>query len=197
MLNVIRYHRTPQKIFYKPFILPVCLYQTACQADNSLFMQRLFLIKKILISNAGQRQECCASEFIAFQKLNHTLRCIFILCDNILNTASESCFNCRFVGLFYFNNVCHYPKQPFFLRFPAHHLPYAVPIALIPLRDIFQRLQPGSLSMVRRLSRLYFFILGNQLFLDSVCFLFILSAFFQQFLDFCRNHFIVLSLSIQ
>ena len=71
--------------------------------DKDLYLESMTVSAKDL----RQWEKCCATEFILFQKFNHTFCCLFVICNNILDTAAKSRLNGCLIFFFYFNNICN------------------------------------------------------------------------------------------
>ena len=113
--------------------------------------------------HARKRQERRASKFIFLQKCDHSLCRIFIVSDNILDTASQSCLNSDLIFLVYFNDIRHYTDQTFFTVFVRHNFADTVSVAVITLGNIFKGFQPGRFSVICSLANAQFLLFFAQL----------------------------------
>ena len=82
--------------------------KSVCKTDNSCFIQCLWLSDSSMGTDLRQWEKCCTTEFILFQKFNHTFCCLFVICNNILDTTAKSRLNGCLIFFLYFNNCLLY-----------------------------------------------------------------------------------------
>lgn len=100
-----------------------------------------------------QRKKCCPSEFITLKEINHTLGCIFIICNNILNTSSKRCLNSDLIRPFIdLNDIRYNTDQTFLTFFIRHYLSDTVTISVIALCNILL-MTPDGKTLRRQVGR--------------------------------------------
>ena len=187
MINMIHHQGPSQKIHRKPLVLRSHLYQITGNPDNPRLFQDLRIIQRLFIVHTGKRQECSSSVFILLQKTDQLLGCLLIVCDNILDTASQSRLNGCLIFLFYFKNICHNApdtRHPFFL---FHDPADTVAVSVITFCNIPQGFQPGCLPVISSLTHFQLLVSSGYLcliFLDLVLApVSLADEFFNSFLD--------------
>ena len=188
MVNMVYHQSSPQQIIGKPLILCRNRYQFTGHANNPRLFQRTGIVKDFFILHAGQRQERSPSIFILFQKSNHFLGCIFVVCNDILNAAAQSRLNSCLIAFFHLQKVCHNTPDAGYLLLLFHNPTNTISVSIITLCNITQRFQSGSLSVISCLPHLQ--LLGTSGYLRLIFLNLIFAAvslpdkFFDGFFDF-------------
>ena len=136
MVNIIYDQHTTKKIHNEFAVLSICFYKRICCSDNTRFTQDIFLRKATTSTDIGKRKESCPSVAVLLQKADHTLRSLFIICNNILNTSSKCCLNSDLIFLIDLNDIRYNTDQTFLTFFIRHYLSDTVTISVIALCNI-------------------------------------------------------------
>ena len=139
-----------QKVRLKLCKLLGCPDKAAAGPDHSRFRQRCLIYLLRPFPHARQRKKGCTSITVPLQIFNHLLCRCLITGDNILNTASQCCLNGNLILFIDLNQVCHNSKQTGFFFLFFHYATNGVPITVITLGNVNQRLQPGLLPVITR-----------------------------------------------
>ena len=115
------------------------------KSDHTSLVQRLRIPESPGPVHAGKRKERSPSVLILFKEGDHTLGRFFIIGNDILNTAAERRLYGDLILLIRFD-------QSFFFITVRHDPADAVPIPVIALGNILQRLQTRRLPVVSSLS---------------------------------------------
>ena len=136
VINMVYYNRASKQLICQSVKSWFHMDQCIRKSDHA----RLFECFRIPDSSAAmhtcQRKKCCPSEFITLKEINHTLGCIFIICNNILNTSSKRCLNSDLIFLIDLNDIRYNTDQTFLTFFIRHYLSYTVTISVIALCNI-------------------------------------------------------------
>ena len=159
MVNIIYDQHTTKKIHNEFAVLSICFYKRICCSDNTRFTQDIFLRKATTSTDIGKRKESCPSVAVLLQKADHTLRSLFMICNNILDTATKCCLDSNFIIFLYMNNIGNYAPDTRFTAFLLHNATDTVTVTIIPLCNVAERFQTGCLPVICSLSDFHLRIL--------------------------------------
>ena len=112
--------------------------QIAGQTNNAFLTTDSVHILCPAPPDARQRQEGCTAKTILLQKLYHTLCRLFIIRNNIGNTAAKGCLYGNFIFFADMDNIRHNANDTFIVTLTLHDLTNADTVTVIALRDILQ-----------------------------------------------------------
>ena len=148
MINIIYNKDTAQKIHDQFTVFFICIYKSIGSTHNSRFTQHIPLIQSTSSADIRQRKKCSTAKAVFLQKTNHTFSCLFIICDDILNTSAQCSFNRNLIVFLHMNDISHNTFNTGFTVFLFHYTTDTVSISIITFCNVFKRFQAGSLTMV-------------------------------------------------
>ena len=159
IVNVIHHKHTTQKISSKSGILRTCSYQFTGKPDHSRLLQRIPLGKTTSSIDTVKWKERSTAETVFLQKFDHMLGSLFIVCDNVLNTSAKSRLNGDLILLVYLDQICYNTLNSRYSVLLFHYTADTVSVSVIALCNIFQRFQPGSLTVICTLADFHLAVL--------------------------------------
>ena len=152
MVDVIHHQSPAQKLRHDVPVPRISLHQRMRKANDSLLLQRLFLMKLLGIFHCRQRQERHPSETVLLQIGNQPFGRLLILRHHVLNTASQCGFDGCLILFLRLDQICDHAADPFLALLLLHDPADAVSVSVVPFRQIPERFQPGCFSVVCGLS---------------------------------------------
>ena len=140
IIHGLGYNHTSQQICNHAFVLGITVHQFGSKADDALILQYFCLLEVATTIHTGNRKEGCTTQMILLQEINHALRCLFILGNNVLDVTAKSGLNGNLVLLLYVNQVCNNAMDTGILVLLLHNGTNTLTVSVITLCNILQRL---------------------------------------------------------
>ena len=174
MVDLVHNDRPSQELIsesFKPFLH---MHERVGKPDDSRLPERFLLTDPSAPAHARKRKESRPPELIFLQECDHPLCRLFRIRHDVLYVSAERCLHSDLVLFIHFYDIRDYAEQALLPVSVCHHLSDAVPIAVIALRDVFQRLQAGRLSVIGSLPDLQLFLLIGKLLPEPFNLIFVL-----------------------
>ena len=141
MINVINYQHSSKKKFRNLLILRGHRHQFTGNSHNSRFFQCFLRCKLTAWTDTAHREKGCTSITVLFQKFNHHLGSLFIICNDILDTSAKCCLNSDLIIFVYLDQICNNALDSRNTFLLLHNSPDTVSVSIITLRNISERIQ--------------------------------------------------------
>ena len=172
-INVVCHKSSSKKMLCKRCKFIFYRYQLVRRADHARLAKGFCPGKSLSPMNRCQWKESCTSIPVLLQITNHFFCSLFVCSNDILDTASKCDLHRSLIFFIYFDQISHNPQDFRLTAFLLHHTTDTVPITIVTLRKVPQRLQTRVLPVISILPVSQVFICLSDLFLQSgnLCFI--------------------------
>ncbi len=141
IVNVIYHNDAPEHRLCHIPVFCVRPHEGIRQPDRPRLPQHARRPELLRLRDAGQREERSAPKTVSLQKTDHFLRGLLVLRDDILYTSAKSGLDRCLILLVDLDDIRHNADDPPVVLLLFHHLLNAVAKALVPLREVGDRVE--------------------------------------------------------